>query len=198
MSLDEAARLSARSLRQKALFPYQRRRRGGREPEWAVHVAAGGALAGVRRIPTTLNFDYVCRARAPQGTIQAELTKAAVKKSAEEGDDASPEEPGRIRSRLPPESRSPTRRRSAPRPKRATGSCSSAASRPPKATLSTSRSHAAQSSSAGRLRSLSPAVSIDRKCWGLDSKFSYLLPGPPSRGKVPSWQSCWHKPRKGL
>ena len=201
MSPDEAARLEREEFEAKGFVPSIERLLVAVDasPSGQFTSRLAGLLAGVRRIPTTvIHFDYETQGPLHEGTIQAELTKAVVKKSAEEGDDASPEEPGGDPVEIATQSRSPTKRRSAPRPKRATGSCSSAASRPPKATLSTSRSPTAQSSSAGRLRSLSPAVSIDRKCWGLDSKFSYLLPGPPSRGKVPSWQSCWHKPRKGL
>jgi Kef-type K+ transport system membrane component KefB/nucleotide-binding universal stress UspA family protein len=54
-----------------------------------------GLLAGARHIPTTvIHFDYATPGPLREGTLQAERTKTVVKKSAEEGDDASPEEPG--------------------------------------------------------------------------------------------------------
>jgi hypothetical protein len=157
-----------------------------------------GLLAGARRIATTvIHFDYETPGAFREGAKQAERTKAVVKQSAEDGDDTRPEElagdPIEIATRV----EQPAKRRSARRQKRVTGCCSSGASRPPKATLSTSRSRRAQSSSPGPLRSLSLAVSIGRKRRELRSKFLYLLPEPPSRGKARSWRSRWRKPRRG-
>jgi Kef-type K+ transport system membrane component KefB len=52
-----------------------------------------GLLAGARHIPTTvIHFNYEATDPLSEGTAQAERTKAVVKKSAKEGDDASPEE----------------------------------------------------------------------------------------------------------
>src|SRR5215472_3913353 len=54
-----------------------------------------GLLAGARRIPTTvLHFDYEGSSSLREGTRQAERTRAVVQESAEEGDDAGPEESG--------------------------------------------------------------------------------------------------------
>jgi Kef-type K+ transport system membrane component KefB/nucleotide-binding universal stress UspA family protein len=54
-----------------------------------------GLLAGARHIPTTvIHFDYEAPGPLREGAVQAERTKAVVKKGAEEGDVASPEEPG--------------------------------------------------------------------------------------------------------
>jgi len=54
-----------------------------------------GLLAGARRIPTTvLHFDYEGSGSLREGTRQAERTRAVVQESAEEGDDAGPEESG--------------------------------------------------------------------------------------------------------
>jgi len=53
-----------------------------------------GLLAGARRIATTvIHFDYETAGPLREGS-QAERTRAVVKQSAEEGDDASPEQPG--------------------------------------------------------------------------------------------------------
>jgi len=54
-----------------------------------------GLLAGARRIATTvIHFDYETPGSLGEGTRQAEHTKAVVKRSAEEGDHAGPEELG--------------------------------------------------------------------------------------------------------
>jgi len=54
-----------------------------------------GLLAGARRIATTvIHFDYETAGPLREGTWQAERTRAVVKQSAEEGDDAGPEQPG--------------------------------------------------------------------------------------------------------
>ena len=54
-----------------------------------------GLLAGARNIPTTvIYFDYEPPGPLHEGGVQAERTKDVVKKSAEEGYDARPEEPG--------------------------------------------------------------------------------------------------------
>jgi Kef-type K+ transport system membrane component KefB/nucleotide-binding universal stress UspA family protein len=54
-----------------------------------------GLLAGARHIPTTvIHFDYAAPGPFREGVVQAELTKAVVKESAEEADIASPEEAG--------------------------------------------------------------------------------------------------------
>jgi Kef-type K+ transport system membrane component KefB/nucleotide-binding universal stress UspA family protein len=56
-----------------------------------------GLLAGARRIPTTvIHFDYETAGSLREGARQAERTKAVVKKSAEAGDEASPEVPGGV------------------------------------------------------------------------------------------------------
>jgi len=53
-----------------------------------------GLLAGARRIATTvIHFDYATAGPSHEGTWQAERTKAVVKQSAVEGDDAGPERP---------------------------------------------------------------------------------------------------------
>jgi K+:H+ antiporter len=53
-----------------------------------------GLLAGARRIATTvIHFDYATAGLSREGTWQAERTKAVVKQSAAEGDDAGTEEP---------------------------------------------------------------------------------------------------------
>jgi Kef-type K+ transport system membrane component KefB/nucleotide-binding universal stress UspA family protein len=54
-----------------------------------------GLLAGARRIATTvIHFDYETPGSLGEGGRQAEPTRAVVKKSAEEGDDAGREKPG--------------------------------------------------------------------------------------------------------
>jgi len=54
-----------------------------------------GLLAGARHIPTTvIHFNYETPSLLREGTVQAECTKDVVKRSAEEGYDASPGEPG--------------------------------------------------------------------------------------------------------
>ena len=54
-----------------------------------------GLLAGARRIPATvIHFDYETPGPLREGTWQAERTKAVVKKSAEEADDAGREKAG--------------------------------------------------------------------------------------------------------
>jgi hypothetical protein len=143
-------------------------------------------------------WDYLphrpCRKRGRSRRICA---VGRITKTDEKATTPSPSTRRVIRSRSPPGSRSRAKRRSAPRRKRVTDCCSSAASRPPKVILSMSRSLTAQPNSAGRLRSLSLAVLIDRKCWELNSTFLCQSPGPQSRGKAPSLRLRWHKPRRG-
>jgi Kef-type K+ transport system membrane component KefB/nucleotide-binding universal stress UspA family protein len=97
MSPDEAARLEREEFEAKGFVPSIERLLVAVDasPSGQFTSRLAGLLAGVRRIPTTvIHFDYETQGPLHEGTIQAERTKAVVKKSAEEGDDASPEESG--------------------------------------------------------------------------------------------------------
>jgi hypothetical protein len=156
-----------------------------------------GLLAGARRIATTvIYFDYEPPGPLREGARQAQRTKDVVKKSAEEGHDASPGEPGGDLVDIATPIEKPGDAAIGAEAKKGYGLLFIGRGRLPKAILSTIRSHAAQSSLAGRLRLLSLAASIDRIYWAPNSKFSYLLLETKSRGKARSLLSLWHKPRR--
>ena len=97
MSPEEAARLEREEFEAKGFVPSIERLLVAVDasPSGQFTSRLVGLLAGVRRIPTTvIHFDYETQGPLHEGTRQAERTKAVVKKSAEEGDDAGPEEPG--------------------------------------------------------------------------------------------------------
>ena len=96
MSPEEAARLEREEFEAKGFVPNIERLLVAVDasPSGQLTSRLVGLLAGVRRIPTTvIHFDYETQGPLHEGTRRAERTKAVVKKSAEEGDDAGPEEP---------------------------------------------------------------------------------------------------------
>jgi Kef-type K+ transport system membrane component KefB/nucleotide-binding universal stress UspA family protein len=97
MSHEEAARLEREEFEAKGFVPKIERLLVAVDasPSGQFTSRLAGLLAGARHIPTTvIHFDYETPDPLREGAIQAERTKAVVKKSAEEGDDARPEEPG--------------------------------------------------------------------------------------------------------
>jgi nucleotide-binding universal stress UspA family protein len=97
MSPEEAARLEREEFEAKGFVPSIERLLVAVDasPSGRLTSRLVGLLAGVRRIPTTvIHFDYETPGPLHAGTRQAERTKAVVKKSAEEGDDAGPKGPG--------------------------------------------------------------------------------------------------------
>jgi Kef-type K+ transport system membrane component KefB/nucleotide-binding universal stress UspA family protein len=96
LSPEEAARLEREEFEAKGFVPNIERLLVAVDasPSGQFTSRLVGLLAGARRIATTvIHFDYEPPGPLREGTAQAERTKAAVRKGAEEGDDASPEEP---------------------------------------------------------------------------------------------------------
>jgi nucleotide-binding universal stress UspA family protein len=96
LSPEEAARLEREEFEAKGFVPNIERVLVAVDasPSGQLTSRLVGLLAGARRIPTTvIHFDYETPGLLRERTAQAERTKAAVRKGAEEGDDASPEEP---------------------------------------------------------------------------------------------------------
>jgi Kef-type K+ transport system membrane component KefB/nucleotide-binding universal stress UspA family protein len=97
LSPEEAARLEREEFEAKGFVPSIERLLVAVDasPSGRFTSRLVGLLAGSRNIPTTLiYFDYEPPGPLHEGGVQAERAKAVVKKSAEEGYDARPEEPG--------------------------------------------------------------------------------------------------------
>ena len=97
LSPEEAARLEREEFEAKGFVPSIERLLVAVDasPSGRFTSRLVGLLAGARNIPTTvIYFDYERPGLFHEGGVQAERTKDVVKKSAEEGYDARPEEPG--------------------------------------------------------------------------------------------------------
>jgi len=157
-----------------------------------------GLLAGARRIATTvIHFDYETQDPSREGARRAERTKAVVRQSAEEGDDAGFEKPGSDPVEIATRVEKPGEEAISAEARKGYGLLF--IGREPASEGDTFHEQITRSAVefAGRLRSRSPAVSIGEKRRERHSTFSYLSPGPPLLGRGPSWQSRWHKPPRG-
>ena len=115
MSPEEAARLEREEFEAKGFVPHIERLLVAVDASPSGRFASRlvGLLAGARRIPATvLHFDYEGVGSLRESARQAERTKAVVKESAKEGDEADPAEQGgnpaeiTIRVKKPGEARS--------------------------------------------------------------------------------------------
>jgi hypothetical protein len=96
LSPEEAARLEREEFEAKGFVPNIERLLVAVDtsPSGQFTSRLVGLLAGAQRIPATvIHFSYEPPGRLRDGTAQADRTKDVVKKSAEEGHDAGPEEP---------------------------------------------------------------------------------------------------------